>query len=137
LKESAFRKIWTVWERKPTREKVQFILSLLGKEEIPRGERVFQNAKALVELRYIFVHFQPISDNDITAPTRQLRNKFAPNRFFSTEEKLVPQGCMSYSCFKWAVGSSLEFTQEFLRRTGLKSPFDSVTIADFATSNIN
>jgi hypothetical protein len=133
LTEKAFRKVWVAWERRSTLDKFQFVLSLRGKEEMPKGEPIFQNTRALVDLRNVFVHFRPINDNEATRPTDQLLNKFTPNRFFSEPTQLVPQGCMSHSCLEWAVRTSLAFTRDFLNRSGLASPFNSRDDCEFAT----
>ncbi|MEW4566155.1 hypothetical protein AB1K70_26795 [Bremerella sp. JC770] len=134
LSDGAFRKVWEVWEKKPTLDKYQLVLLLLEKSEMPRGESIYQNTKALIDLRNVFVHFRPINDNEANQPTDELLHKFTPNRFFTRKENLVPQGCMSHSCLVWAVNTSLGFTREFLSRSQLRSIFNSRDDSHFATS---
>lgn len=59
LTDRAFEEIWSDAERRSLLDKYQFILTLLDHDTIPRGERLFQNADALVKMRNALVHFRP------------------------------------------------------------------------------
>lgn len=126
LKNRGFEQLWNKADAGCMLEKYQFALDLFGHSKIPRGEPLFQNAAALVDMRNRLVHFRPEWNDDSGKHKKVgelLANRFQRSPFVSVNAPLFPIGCMCHACLKWAIETSLGFMKEFSERMGLPFKF--------------
>jgi len=127
LTERAFEEVWRDAERRSLLDKYQFVLVLLGHNEVPRGDALFQNADALVRMRNALVHFHPEwhdQKGKHQTVSERLGNRFQPSPFISGNAPMFPMKCMCHSCLDWAVTTGRDFMQEFSSRSGLPFKFN-------------
>lgn len=123
--------------------KYQAALALNRKSEMDTSARPRQDVGALVILRNNLLHYEPrdiavgLKPNEETQKmAKRLRDRgFASNPFFATSSNpFFPDKCLSHGWAKWAVESSIEFTDDFFTRMGIvprhegSKPFDSGSI---------
>jgi hypothetical protein len=105
-------------------KKYEHALSLLELAPFDESENIYQNAKALIELRNALTHFKPLWD-----PKRQrlisledaLARKFQLSPFPDDGADFTTMKCMSSGCASWAVETTRAFIENFAMRSGLDS----------------
>lgn len=115
---------------KPTLDKYQAVLELLGRRVFDRGAQPFQNADLLVRLRNALLHYKPrwrpgAGSPETTIPLDQrLQSKGFPlNPLFPKENPFFPDRCLSHGCAEWAIRSAVALTDDFLSRLGVSAPY--------------
>jgi hypothetical protein len=123
---------------KPILEKFQVALAVAQKPPLPSGGgSTYENAKLLIDLRNALVHYQPetmtaysqIASQPVTIHKfeRKLRQKkVAPNPLMSSGNAFFPDRCLGHGCAKWAVTSSIKFSNQFFTHLGMPPTFDHV-----------
>jgi hypothetical protein len=116
-----------------TLEKYDTALRMAGAARFDRGAQPYQDVALLIQLRNALIHFGPQSHHEgEEEPTRfetKLKGKFPLNPLAAPINPLgndpmqpfLPDKCLGYGCAMWALESSVEFTEEFFSRMGLKA----------------
>lgn len=117
----------------PPLQKYQWMLSLSQHEKFDRGKPPYQDMNDLMSLRNYLIHYEP-EDIVLSHPKREvdtshifidkLENKGIKPAPFKNENDT--NRYLSYECGKWAVDSSLEFTDQFFSKFGTKAPYDHI-----------
>jgi hypothetical protein len=111
-------------------EKYEKALCIVKSESFDRGAEPYQSAASLISLRNALIHYKPewigtgeSYNNTINEKLRQkLENKIKKLNPMTREGSLFfPHRCLGYGCAKWAVESSLNFSNEFFSKIGLPS----------------
>lgn len=114
-------------------EKYEKALCIVKSESFDRGAEPYQSAASLISLRNALIHYKPewigtgeSYNNTINEKLRQkLENKIKKLNPMTPEGSLFfPHRCLGYGCAKWAVESSLNFSNEFFSKIGLPSNLD-------------
>lgn len=109
-------------ERKPTLEKYQLALDMLGKPRLDEQSSPFIDAEALIELRHVLVHFKPTWDPDRRRKTDligMLTGKYKLSPFPDGGADFVTMRSMSADCMRWVTCAVLRFLREFDARARL------------------
>lgn len=122
----------------PIIRKYQVALALAKKELFDAGTSVYQNADLLITLRNYLIHAEPetvtwftIGDIEAHKPTSRklaegLKGKFPISKLMQGfGNPFFPDKVFGHGCAKWAVESSVKFTDEFFSKMGLKAPYDA------------
>lgn len=118
--------IWETIEEQSILEKYRIALALKG-EKLEAGGKLYQNTNILIKMRNALIHFKPEWEDEKKAHQKidkDIAGRFKPSPFLLNKRLSFPQNCMSYSCAKWAVISSIEFVKDFEDRFGIKSKID-------------
>lgn len=121
-------------------DKCQTALRLAKKSEFNKGTNPYQDAKLVVDLRNLLIHFKPEQREIAVGPGNRLasdafeakyRNKFAVNPIaakyagistsvgpLEADHPFFPEKCLGSDCANWAFRSMLTFTDEMFRRLG-------------------
>jgi hypothetical protein len=113
--------------------KYERALCIVKSESFNRGAEPYQSAASLISLRNALIHYKPewIGTGESYNQTlneklrKKLENKIKKLNPMTREGSLFfPHRCLGYGCAKWAVESSLNFSNEFFSKIGLPSNLD-------------
>lgn len=130
-----FGDIWeTNFKKSSTLDKYQTALILASTDKFNTGKQPYQDVKLLTQLRNSLIHYEPEwiqgdedTGKDVHKFEKQLRKKFALNQLMKqTDNPFYPDKCLGFGCAKWAIESSLNFTDEFFRRLGIPPTYDNL-----------
>lgn len=117
-------------------EKYDIALVLAGRPPFDSGRQPYQDVDLLVKLRNDLVHYEPEwrhGDYDPShKPDREpkfvkgLRGKFPPNPIAAVGNPFYPDRCLGHGCAKWAVESSVQFTDDFFAVLGVKPTYEHI-----------
>ncbi|GAG83871.1 unnamed protein product, partial [marine sediment metagenome] len=118
----------------PLLKKYQKALTLAEKEIFDEEKNLYQNVDSLRQLRNNLVHYEPewskvqlaedyIPLSDLAI---ELYSKFELNPLTPASSPFFPHRCLSYGCCKWGIESSIAFTDEFCKRTEIKSKYNNI-----------
>jgi len=122
----------------PALEKYNLALFLAQKREFDKDGGLWKDVALIINLRNELIHYTPEWLTLMGEPTdkdKQIAKKFAEplkrkltgpytlNPLSGEGNPFFPDKCMSYGCAKWALDSSLKFTDEFFAKLDLKSPY--------------
>jgi len=111
-------------------EKYEKALCIVKSESFDRGAEPYQSAASLISLRNALIHYKPewigtgeSYNKTLNEKLRQkLEKKIKKLNPMTREGSLFfPHRCLGYGCAKWAVESSLNFSNEFFSKIGLPS----------------
>ncbi len=114
-------------------QKFQIALTLADKDLFNTGHDPYQNVDYLIRLRNDLIHYKPerIGTGKIYDKTnseqlrKKLENKIKTLNPMRREGNVFfPHQCLGYGCAKWAVESSVKFSDEFFSKIGLPSNLD-------------
>jgi hypothetical protein len=114
-------------------DKYEKALCIVKSESFDRGAEPYQSAASLISLRNALIHYKPewigtgeSYNQTLNEKLRQkLENKIKKLNPMTREGSLFfPHRCLGYGCAKWAVESSLNFSNEFFSKIGLPSNLD-------------
>ncbi|MDP8934495.1 MAG: hypothetical protein M3N42_10225 [Cyanobacteriota bacterium] len=114
-------------------DKYEKALCIVKSESFDRGAEPYQSAASLISLRNALIHYKPewIGTGESYNQTlnEKLRQKLEKkikklNPMTGEGSLFFPHGCLGYGCAKWAVESSLNFSNEFFSKIGLPSNLD-------------
>lgn len=111
-------------------EKYQIVLGALDADKLSKGSNPFQDANLLIKLRNALVHYKPKwlpageELDEEKYMKKYLSGKFAINPLVGDRNTFWPYKCLSAGCAKWAVESSVSFTDNFFQIIGLAPPYD-------------
>ena len=99
----------------------EVILHLLGKEQVDRGAKPYQQADLLIRLRNELVHYKSESGPEMDrkglyTSLKNLRHKKPP--FVQGNVNYFPFECLSAECAQWAWTSAVAFLDEFSEKLG-------------------
>lgn len=109
-------------------QKYQIALTLAQKDLFDTGKAPYQDIQYLIELRNALIHYKPEWWGDVEDYEKVLSEKLKKNLEFrikrlnlltGKDNPFFPNKCMGYGCAKWAVESSVNFTEEFFQKMGL------------------
>ncbi|MFB2917431.1 hypothetical protein [Aerosakkonema funiforme] len=123
-----------MWEdidlKKKILEKYQILLTLT-ENEFDTGKEPYESTSYLIKLRNALVHYKPewVGTGDVYEKTfseklrKNLENKIKKlNPLAGAGDcAFFPHKCLGYGCAKWAVETSIKFTDEFFSKMGLPS----------------
>ncbi|MBD1829111.1 hypothetical protein NDI47_05870 [Microcoleus vaginatus GB1-A2] len=124
---------WANERRLQLIEKYEKALYIVKSESFDRGAEPYQSAASLISLRNALIHYKPewigtgeSYNQTLNEKLRQkLENKIKKLNPMTREGSLFfPHRCLGYGCAKWAVESSLNFSNEFFSKIGLPSNLD-------------
>ena len=110
--------------------KYERALCIVKSESFDRGAEPYQSAASLIFLRNALIHYKPewIGTGESYNKTlnEKLRQKLEKkikklNPMTQEGSLFFPHLCLGYGCAKWAVESSLKFSNEFFSKIGLPS----------------
>jgi len=113
--------------------KYERALCIVKSESFDRGAEPYQSAASLIFLRNALIHYKPewigtgeSYNKTLNEKLRQkLEKKIKKLNPMTREGSLFfPHRCLGYGCAKWAVESSLNFSNEFFSKIGLPSNLD-------------
>lgn len=111
-------------------QKFQIALTLAGKDLFDTGKAPYQDVDYLILLRNALIHYKPewigtgekYKDTLSEKLRKKLESRIQTINPMTREGSLFfPHQCLGYGCAKWAVESSVKFTNEFFSRIGLPS----------------
>lgn len=114
-------------------EKYEKALGIVKSESFDRGAEPYQSAASLISLRNALIHYKPewigtgeSYNQTLNEKLRQkLEKKIKKLNPMTREGSLFfPHRCLGYGCAKWAVESSVNFSNEFFSKIGLPSNLD-------------
>jgi len=113
-------------------EKYTFALLLCNKEPFTKSSSPYQDINSLVFLRNALTHYKlkPHTtgkdiDYEVSKIESKLKGRFDLNPFLTgPANAFFPDRCLSYGCAKWAIESSITFTDTFFRNMGLLIPYE-------------
>lgn len=114
-------------------DKYEKALCIVKSESFDRGAEPYQSAASLISLRNALIHYKPewigtgeSYNKTLNEKLRQkLEKKIKKLNPMTREGSLFfPHRCLGYGCAKWAVESSLNFSNEFFSKIGLPSNLD-------------
>jgi len=127
------------FDRAPTVNKYQKILTIAQMPPFDEGDQAFANVRQLIEIRNNLMHYKrewvviredrsPGSSEGTTSEKfeKLLKKKFAINPFSAKNQMFFPDQCLGHGCAEWAVVNSVIFTDAFFRRLGLPAPYDGI-----------
>jgi len=108
-------------------EKYQLVLVLARKPIMDKGKEPYQPVDDLIQLRNTMVHYKPewVFGKPLSLEER-LRGKFELNPLAPQGSIFFPYRCLSFGCSKWAIESSLQFTDEFYKRIGVAPGYEHI-----------
>jgi len=119
-------------------EKYQIALDLTGKEAFDEGRCPFQDVKCLVDLRNALIHYESECSERGSNGCKPgklerkfegcLQGKFDLNPLMGPGNAFYPDKCLSSGCASWAVLCSVQFTDDFFKKMGMKPPYDHVRL---------
>ena len=115
------------YKEKGLLKKCQKVLTLSNKVAYNENGASFRNADTLIKFRNAYVHFKPEwNDNQVKHKkiAEKINGLFDMNPYFSNSDPVFPLRALSYSCSKWAVNVSKDFTAEFDVKLGLSKLTD-------------
>lgn len=117
-------------------DKFDIALTVAGKPIFSREEKPAQDVDLIVKLRNSLIHYYPEWVNDGTAVSsmaatkkkfiKDLIGKFPTNPLMSKNGPFFPNKCLSYGCARWAVESSLAYSDEFYAKLGSSAPYEHI-----------
>lgn len=132
----SFSDIWrTNFKRFSTLDKYQKALTLAAVEKFNIGQQPYQDVKLLTQLRNSLIHYEPewiqgdedFNERDVHRFEKLLTRKFALNQLMEQSgNPFYPDKCLGFGCAKWAIESSLNFTDEFFKRLGIPPTYDDL-----------
>lgn len=114
-------------------QKFQIALTLASKDLFDTGKAPYQDVHYLILLRNALIHYKPewIGTGEKYKDTKdtlseKLRKKLKSriqtiNPMRREADVFFPHQCLGYGCAKWAVESSVKFSDEFFSKIGLPS----------------
>ncbi|MFF2298491.1 hypothetical protein [Arthrobacter sp. NPDC058127] len=122
---------WDLVEGAGLLDKYQFVLALLGKERMDKGNAPYQPANALVGVRNKLIHFKEGPHevgSELRTFERNLRSflggtHFQPHPFTSAGNPLFPDQLFGYAGCRWAWRTADAFAQEFHKRLGIEAAY--------------
>lgn len=117
--------------------KFQMALILAEKQKFDKGKTLYQDVDTLRLLRNDLVHYHPkwsqvglnvnLPPQDEKKFITRLKNKaFTLNPLMSEGNPFYPKRCLSHGCAKWAIESSIKFTDKFFEKLDVKPPYEHV-----------
>lgn len=123
--------MWKDIDKKKILDKYQTVLTLGKKSLFDKGSEPYQSASEFIELRHRLVHFKPewVGTGEGYEKTfseelrKKIQNKIKKINPLAGEGNcsFFPHKCLGYGCAKWAVETSIKFTDEFFSKMGLLS----------------
>ena len=118
----------------PILEKFDIALILAHKPTFERGKPPVKDVDLVVKLRNSLIHYEPewISDETTISSKaatekklyRDLRGKFPTSPLWIGKDySFFPNKCLSYGCARWAVESSITYSDEFYAKLGCVPPY--------------
>ena len=110
--------------------KYERALCIVKSKSFNRGAEPYQSAASLISLRNALIHYKPewvgtgkSYNETVNERLRQkLEKKIKKLNPMTQEGSLFfPHRCLGYGCAKWAVESSVKFSDEFFSKIGLPS----------------
>lgn len=141
LSESQIEKLSQTWDSEISGNRSLSILEKYGRfldcvdaDQFEKGMLIYQNADCLTDLRNALAHYKPEwkSATSHEPQSKQsniyqaLRGRFEMNPLTGGGNPFFPDRCMSHGCAAWAVESSTNFVDEFVKLAGIACPFDHV-----------
>ncbi|MEG4628985.1 hypothetical protein QUB56_04925 [Microcoleus sp. AR_TQ3_B6] len=124
---------WANERRLELKIKYERALCIVKSESFDRGAEPYQSAASLISLRNALIHYKPewigtgeSYNQTLNEKLRQkLEKKIKKLNPMTREGSLFfPHRCLGYGCAKWAVESSVNFSNEFFSKIGLPSNLD-------------
>lgn len=122
--------------RYPILEKFDIALILARKPVFDRGKPPAQDVDLVIQLRNNLIHYEPewvndeIEDLSMVAAEKKLdkrlRGKFPTSPLMNKSDPFFPNKCLSYGCARWAVESSLAYSDEFYAKLGVPAPYEHI-----------
>ena len=117
-------------------EKFDIALTLARKPTFDVGKPPAQDVDLIVKLRNRLIHYEPewMTNETMTSSMsatekkldRSLRGKFPTSPLMSKSSPFFPNRCLSYGCARWAVESSLAYSDEFYKNLGVSAPYEHI-----------
>jgi hypothetical protein len=117
-------------------DKFDIALTLAKKPKFDREKPPAQDIALIVQLRNSMVHYYPEWVNDETTASsmsatekkfiKGLRGKFPTSPLMSKNNPFFPDKCLSYGCARWAVLTSLAYSDCFYAKLGLSAPYEHI-----------
>ena len=93
-----------------------------------------KEALLLTQLRNDLIHFEPEwvehateeNDEGLSKLAQGLKGRFAINPLTGAGNPFYPAKCLGHGCVQWAVQSSIQFTDDFYNRLGMKIRYEHV-----------
>ena len=114
-------------------DKFDIALMVVGKPVFNRGEKPAQDVALVVRLRNTLTHYEPEWINDVTKalsmvatkkkPIKSLLGKFSISPLMDEKN---PYKFLNYGCARWAVESSLAYSDEFYARLEKPAPYEHI-----------
>jgi len=127
--------MWEVLSHSSTLNKFQKALVLTNKASFDKGSLPYQDVDLLIKLRNALTHYEPqtiithlVKESKINEKniSKNLKGKFELNPLIGAGASYFPHKILSYGCSKWAVNSSLNFTDEFFKKIKINPTYDHV-----------
>jgi hypothetical protein len=106
---------------------------IADKDQFDRGAQPYQDVRHLIELRNALMHYEP---KDVVSPPRNqqerhkfekaLKGRFPKNPFMGRGNAFYPDKCLGHGCAAWAVGSSVDFIDQFCEKIGIEPTYRSI-----------
>lgn len=115
-------------------EKYEIALELNKCPPFPTGENPYQDIKLLVELRNALIHFEPETIRSQPANEaaklhkfeKKFKGKFSANPLTGLGNAFYPEKLLGAGCAKWAIESSVAFTDRFFQNLGMTPTYEHV-----------
>jgi len=116
-------------------DKFDIALTVAGKPIFNPEEKPAQDVVLIVKLRNSLIHYYPEWMNDGTTASmittkkkfiKGLIRKFPTSPLMSKNNPFFPDKCLSYGCARWAVESSLAYSDWFYARLGVSAPYEHI-----------
>jgi hypothetical protein len=114
--------------------KYERALCIVKSESFDRGAEPYQSAASLIFLRNALIHYKPEWVGTGESYNKRLNEEKLRQKLEKKIKKLnpmtregslfFPHRCLGYGCAKWAVESSVNFSNEFFSKIGLPSNLD-------------
>jgi len=104
---------------KPTLEKYQLALEMLGQPKVDEHLTLYRDVWALIQFRNALVHYKPTWDPDrkrIVELKEVLADKYYLSPFPDSGADFVTMRSMSADCMRWVVSTTVAFMREFHMR---------------------
>ena len=112
--------------------KYMVALDHVGQKRFDKGKRPYQEARLLIDLRNVLVHYKPKSLGSKGKQHKfegNLKTRFATNQLMAgADNPFFPDKCLGYGCCEWAIRSSEAFTDDFFSRIGVTPNYQRVDI---------
>ena len=113
-------------------EKYELCLALLRKPDLDKGQAICEDARALIELRNHFVHFEPewqlqachLPQKDAHRLEKVFRGRFSESRLAGAGNSFYPERLLGHGCAAWAVNSADKFLSYFFALLEMLPPHD-------------